>query len=232
MTCLRLHLQLTSLLDGLHGRLTACRARIFPNPPPRSPCHHSGPRGPPGQADRAGLRRPRGHPTSWAATGRCQPWPPAGTKQSRIPELRAARDRVRQLEQEIAILRRAATRLNEQGEVPPKRARPVIDRLVDAGAPCTPGVACWRFPSGLLPLLDAPHQRHRAPPPLAHRPNPRAPSCLSRHLRTPPHPRRAHLRHEHLLLEPAGLGRDDSRENRRHPRAHPHQAPQRPCHSR
>ncbi|MDN6387979.1 MAG: IS3 family transposase [Corynebacterium sp.] len=50
-------------------------------------------------------------------------------------ELRAARGRVRQLEQEIAILRRAATWLDEEGGVGPKRAHPVIDRLVDAGAP-------------------------------------------------------------------------------------------------
>ena len=35
-------------------------------------------------------------------------------------ELRAARGRIRQLEQEIAILRRAATWLDEEGGVPPK----------------------------------------------------------------------------------------------------------------
>ncbi|MFF0991636.1 IS3 family transposase [Kocuria nitroreducens] len=50
-------------------------------------------------------------------------------------ELRAARGRIRQLEQELAIVRRAATWLDEEDGVLPKRAHPVIDRLVDAGAP-------------------------------------------------------------------------------------------------
>ncbi|MDN5661968.1 MAG: IS3 family transposase [Brevibacterium aurantiacum] len=58
-----------------------------------------------------------------------------GLSSQESAELRAARGRVRQLEQEIAILRRAATWLDEEGGVGPKRAHPVIDRLVDAGAP-------------------------------------------------------------------------------------------------
>ncbi|MFC5298366.1 IS3 family transposase, partial [Brachybacterium tyrofermentans] len=59
----------------------------------------------------------------------------SGLSSRESAELRAARGRVRQLEQEIAILRRAATWLDEEGGVGPKRAHPVIDRLVDAGAP-------------------------------------------------------------------------------------------------
>lgn len=49
-------------------------------------------------------------------------------------ELRAARGRIRPLEQELANLRRAATWLDQEGGVAPKGA-PVIDRLVDAGDP-------------------------------------------------------------------------------------------------
>ncbi|WP_429180546.1 IS3 family transposase [Brachybacterium tyrofermentans] len=59
----------------------------------------------------------------------------SGLSSRESAELRAARGRVRQLEQEIEILRRAATWLDEEGGVGPKRAHPVIDRLVDAGAP-------------------------------------------------------------------------------------------------
>lgn len=49
-------------------------------------------------------------------------------------ELRAARRRIRELETELAIVRQAATFLGED-TTPPKRVYPVIDRLVDAGAP-------------------------------------------------------------------------------------------------
>lgn len=44
----------------------------------------------------------------------------SGLRSRESAELRAARGRVRQLEQEIAILRRAATWLNEEGGVDPK----------------------------------------------------------------------------------------------------------------
>lgn len=43
-----------------------------------------------------------------------------GLSSQEFAELRAARGRVRQLEQEIAILRRAATWLDEEGGVAPK----------------------------------------------------------------------------------------------------------------
>lgn len=102
-------------------------------------------------------------------------------------ELRAARGRVRQLEQEIAILRRAggSTRREEStqkgapGDRPARRRRsPRVYLLPPAG----------RFLSGLLPPVpEASRQRHRAPPPLADGRDPRDPRGLSRHLRLPPH---------------------------------------------
>ncbi|UFU03845.1 IS3 family transposase [Ruania suaedae] len=80
-----------------------------------------------------------------------------GLSSGESAELRAARGRVRQLEQEIAILRRAATWLDEEGGAGPKRAHPVIDRLVDAGAPAS---TCCR----LLGLSRQGYYRYRKRP--------------------------------------------------------------------
>lgn len=99
------------------------------------PCYRSGPRGPIGQADHTGPRHPRGHPPQLAATRRYRPRPPAGTKQSglcRAPRgarpCPAARIRDRDLPPGRDVARRG-------GRSRPKGAHPVIDRLVDAGAP-------------------------------------------------------------------------------------------------
>ena len=75
-------------------------------------------------------------------------------------ELRAARGRVRQLKQEIAILRRAATWLDEEGGSPQKGApgdRPTRRRRGTHKHLLPP---IGRFPSGLLPVPKAPDQCH------------------------------------------------------------------------
>ena len=63
-------------------------------------------------------------------------------------ELRAARERVRRLEQDIAILRRAATWFDEEGGVAPKGRPPPGDRPTSSkpGHPQAPAAAYWASP--------------------------------------------------------------------------------------
>ena len=84
------------------------------------PCYRSGPRGPQVKQTALDLGIHEVTLHNWLRQDDIDHGRRPGRSSQESAELRAARGRVRQLEQEIAILRRAATWLDEEGGVAPK----------------------------------------------------------------------------------------------------------------
>lgn len=107
-----------SLVDVHHGKLTVCPARILLEFRARAIALARDGRQVKQTAQDLGIHAVTLH--NWLRQDDIDRGNRPGLSSGESAELRAARGRIRQLEEEVAILRRAATWLSEEGTVAPK----------------------------------------------------------------------------------------------------------------